>query len=199
MLTKPTLTTSATSLLASAKKLFWQYGIKRVSVEDICTGAGLSKMTFYRNFENKDAIAYELMRGLTEVGQTRFAEIMERSESLPARLREVIKMKLAYSQGISDEFLHDVLRSDDPKFLNLLEAQHKQSRDQLSHYLIESIGREEIDPNLNIAFVLFMVDDISNKMDDEAMVAIFPDPVDRIEHLISLLFFGISGQQNAGK
>jgi AcrR family transcriptional regulator len=199
MLTRPTLTTSAVSLLAAAKKLFWQHGIKRVSVEDICAGAGLSKMTFYRNFENKDAIAYELMRELTEAGQASFVEIMERPESLPVRLQKVIKMKLEYSRGISDEFLHDLLRSEDPKFLKLLEAQHKQSREQLSHYIFESIGRAEIDQTVNVAFILFMVDDISLKMEDEAVIAIFPDPVDRIEHLTRLLFFGISGRQNAGK
>ena len=59
---------SSGSLLAAAKRLFWKHGIKRVSVEDISSEAGLSKMTFYRNFANKEAIAFELLRSLTEQG-----------------------------------------------------------------------------------------------------------------------------------
>jgi AcrR family transcriptional regulator len=100
---------SSGSLLAAAKRLFWKHGIKRVSVEDISSEAGLSKMTFYRNFANKEAIAYELLRSLTEAGHAQFVKIMKQPEPLPDRLRNVIRMKLAYSRGISEEFLHDLL------------------------------------------------------------------------------------------
>lgn len=94
MLAKTSTLSSSGSLLAAAKRLFWKHGIKRVSVEDISSEAGLSKMTFYRNFANKEAIAYELMQSLTEAGHARFIEIMDQDEPLPVRLRSMIKMKL---------------------------------------------------------------------------------------------------------
>ena len=35
------------------KDLFYKYGIKRVSVEEICAKANVSKMTFYKFYNNK--------------------------------------------------------------------------------------------------------------------------------------------------
>ncbi|TXF91023.1 TetR/AcrR family transcriptional regulator [Neolewinella aurantiaca] len=190
-------TTSKTALLKAAKDLFWVHGIKRVSVEEICSTAGLSKMTFYRNFPNKEAIAYELMRSLIRESHADYEEIMERPESLSARLRKVIRVKTKHSQGISDEFLYDMLRSEDPKFKKLIEDGKKKASERLSHYLYESIGRAEIDQDTNVEFILYWLDEISIKMEDEAMIAIFPDPAERIDHLSRLLFFGISGRTNA--
>lgn len=153
-------------------------------------------MTFYRNFANKEAIAYELMQGLAEAGHARFIEIMEQPEPLAVRLRNMIRMKLEYSQGISEEFLHDLVRSEDPKFSKLLEDAHKKSRERFSHYLYESIEQGEIDQDMNVAFILYLVDDLSVKMEDEAVISLFPDLTERIEHLMRLLFFGISGSKS---
>ena len=36
------------------KELFWKYGTKRVTVEEICREAGVSKMTYYKFFKNKN-------------------------------------------------------------------------------------------------------------------------------------------------
>ena len=40
-------------IFKTAKDLFWKYGIKRVSIEEICKEAKVSKMTFYKFFPNK--------------------------------------------------------------------------------------------------------------------------------------------------
>ncbi len=40
-----------------ASELFRKYGVKRVTVEEICTTAQISKMTFYKYFANKKELA----------------------------------------------------------------------------------------------------------------------------------------------
>ena len=53
--------------ITTAKMLFWKHGIKRVSIEEICKEASVSKMTFYKFFKNKEALAeYLLVNVLTE-------------------------------------------------------------------------------------------------------------------------------------
>ena len=49
--------TSYQILFSTAKNLFFKFGLRRVSVEEICIKASVSKMTFYRNFNNKEHIA----------------------------------------------------------------------------------------------------------------------------------------------
>lgn len=40
-------------ILSAGKELFWKHGVKRVTVEEICVQASVSKMTFYKFFMNK--------------------------------------------------------------------------------------------------------------------------------------------------
>ena len=49
-------------LLAAAMQVFCDRGFIPVSVDDIASAAGLSRMTFYRNFAGKGDLAVELFR-----------------------------------------------------------------------------------------------------------------------------------------
>ncbi len=53
---------SRESLLTAATEAFCAAGYFAVSVEDIATAAGVSRMTFYRHFSGKAALASELFR-----------------------------------------------------------------------------------------------------------------------------------------
>jgi AcrR family transcriptional regulator len=48
-------------ILDSARSLFWKHGIRRITIEEICEKAGVSKMTCYKYFSNKTAIARYLI------------------------------------------------------------------------------------------------------------------------------------------
>ena len=59
--------TSREALLIAATDLFCQKGYAVVSVEDITNAAGVSRVTFYRHFPTKTAVALELFERATEV------------------------------------------------------------------------------------------------------------------------------------
>ncbi len=48
-------------ILEYAQKLFFQLGVKAISVDDICGGICISKKTIYKYFESKDKIVAELI------------------------------------------------------------------------------------------------------------------------------------------
>ena len=49
-------------IIATSKELFWKFGIKRVTVEEICSQAHVSKMTFYKFFPNKIELAKIILK-----------------------------------------------------------------------------------------------------------------------------------------
>ncbi|MDR2683921.1 MAG: TetR/AcrR family transcriptional regulator, partial [Prevotellaceae bacterium] len=49
-------------ILASAKKLFLEFGIKRVSIDDICNDLHISKKTFYTVFKGKEEIIENILQ-----------------------------------------------------------------------------------------------------------------------------------------
>jgi AcrR family transcriptional regulator len=70
---------SRENLLAAAKEAFCVSGYFAVSVEDIASAAGVSRMTFYRHFSDKSAIAIELFRQNAETAMPRLLAIGERN------------------------------------------------------------------------------------------------------------------------
>ncbi len=64
------------ALLSAAKDLFWKHGIKRISVKEICVHAGVSKMTFYRFFDNKLDVVKTILDLIIEESTTEYNEIM---------------------------------------------------------------------------------------------------------------------------
>ena len=62
-------------LLAAAGDAFCRSGYFAVSVEDIATSAGVSRMTFYRHFSSKAALALDLFRRNVERALPRFVSI----------------------------------------------------------------------------------------------------------------------------
>lgn len=67
--------TNRDGLLFAATNLFCQKGYAAVSVEDITTEAGVSRVTFYRHFPSKAAVALELFQRASEVAGPRLVEI----------------------------------------------------------------------------------------------------------------------------
>lgn len=54
------------ALLDAALRVFSRYGVKRTSMSDLCQEAGVSRQTFYNNFQNKNDILRALIRTYTE-------------------------------------------------------------------------------------------------------------------------------------
>ncbi len=48
-------------ILFAARRLFGQFGLKKVSVEDIAAEAAVSKVTFYRYYRNKKEIFHDVV------------------------------------------------------------------------------------------------------------------------------------------
>jgi AcrR family transcriptional regulator len=45
------------SILITGHDLFWKFGFKRVTIDEICKKAEVSKMTFYKYFTDKIDLA----------------------------------------------------------------------------------------------------------------------------------------------
>lgn len=66
---------SREKLLGAAIKLFCKHGYGAVSIEDITAEAGVSRITYYRHFPTKSAVALELFQRSTAEGAPRVLAI----------------------------------------------------------------------------------------------------------------------------
>ena len=49
-------------ILAEAERLFWRYGVRSVTMEDIARQLGISKKTIYQHFADKEQILFQVIQ-----------------------------------------------------------------------------------------------------------------------------------------
>ena len=104
-------------VLKTAKELFWKYGIKRVTVEEICTRASVSKMTFYKHFSNKNDLVKHILDTLYSESMKKYRRIMSSDRKYKDKVIDLYKLKLEATNEISHEFLSDIYNSGDEKLM----------------------------------------------------------------------------------
>jgi len=93
------------ALLLKSKELFWKYGFKRVTIEEICQQAGVSKMTFYRFYANKLELAKAVFDMVIDKSIADFKELISLDIPASEKMKRMMMVKFEGTNDISKEFL----------------------------------------------------------------------------------------------
>lgn len=183
---------SEVALLAAAKTLFWKYGIKKVSVEEIAKEAGVSKMTFYRLFKNKLALVKSLLDGIAKVGFQAYNDIMASKRTFPEKIKLVILEKRKNAEGISQEFMRDVFMSEDAELQNLFANHQLEAKKALVKDFTKAQKEGWVRQDLSMDFIMYMLDDMQAKAGDPRFLELHGDNMqEAIVELTSFFFYGV--------
>jgi len=69
-------------ILKGAEELFFRYGMKSVTMDDIAKNLGMSKKTIYQHFKEKDEIVHILMKNSIEEDKCMFNKNFEESQNV---------------------------------------------------------------------------------------------------------------------
>lgn len=177
--------------MAAAKSLFWKYGIGKVTVEEICEHAEVSKMTFYRNFENKINVAEKVLVQLAEKGLSDYHEIMDTEIPFDEKIQRIVQLKHDSSENLSEDFIRDVYKAKDSVLKNILEEYQQISLQALRNDLTKAQKKGEIRKGLKIDFVIFMINSLNEKLLDERLTSMFGSTQELAVELTNFVFYGI--------
>ena len=99
-------------LIQTGEALFVKHGMRRVTVEEICRQAGVSKPTFYKYFENKAALARRIVELWIEEVLQRIDGIEDAEVPFPEKMKQILAMKQAIAARPGPEFLEDLIPLD---------------------------------------------------------------------------------------
>lgn len=186
-------TKSAIAILKNGKELFLKYGIRKVTVEDICKKAEVSKMTFYRSFENKYEVARIMLFEYARESYAVFHELFSREVPFPEILEEFLIIKKEQASAVSMEFLRDLYI--DNEFMTSLKVLLEDSQKEIMAVVFQSFERARregwIKKEISTSFILYMMEKIGHMAEDEQLLSIFKDPEEMTEVLTSYMFAGL--------
>jgi AcrR family transcriptional regulator len=191
---------SKQKLMESGKALFYKHGYRRVSVEEVCRHAGVSKMTFYRFFDNKLDLIKALLVELAEDGVRIYREIMSRDIPFEEKIAETIRMKREASSQYSEEFMKDVYLDKESGILPLL----KEMSAKTMALVLEDYRKAQEDgylrQDLNLKVLPYFIGKLNEMINDPALLALYGDNLHEIlREITNLFFYGIIVKNRSGQ
>lgn len=179
-----------------AKELFWKHGFKKVSIDEICKKANVSRKTFYTFYENKNALILYLYNKEIEDTYVIYDGIIESDLSFSEKLEKIFNYKFESTKNISMEFIADFYNPDAGElttfFNNTIERSMKFMRD----FLFKAQKKGEINPDLNLDYVMFMMQKAIDLCGTQELMTMFPDANTLTRQVTQSIVYGIMPQKN---
>lgn len=180
-----------TQIIQTARALFWKYGMNRVSVEEICREAHISKMTFYKYFKNKNEVAIAILDAIKEEGMRKYQDIMSQNIPFVEKARLSIQLKMEQTEDLSSEFFNDLHRNADPEVKVYFQNMFQDSIQLILSDYLKAQKRGDIRKNIKPEFILYFLNHIVHMANDDQLASLYQSPQDMIMELTNFFFYGI--------
>ncbi len=183
-------------IILTGKDLFFRFGIKRVTIEEICKEANVSKMTFYKHFSNKIELVKTIIDLLVSGNLIRYREVMKRNDiSFEEKVRLTIQMKLEGVSQFGDAFYDDYLVKNDPELTSYIQIQSGKVFHEILEDYIEAQKRGDIRKEIKPEFILYFLNLIMDLAKDEKLLMLYEHPQEVIMELTNFFFYGVMNRK----
>lgn len=187
------------AILASAKTLFWKYGVKRVSVEEISKEASVSKMTFYRHFKNKNELALQIMLTIFDKGLTDYRNVMSQNIDFAKKVEQIILLKFQNTKDVSEEFIKDIYINGDIATQKMIIEYSETMLLEFKNDLKNAQEKDWIRKDLKIDFIMKMREQITGLLNDDSFLAMYKTPQEAIMEVTRFFFYGMMNVKEGEK
>lgn len=178
-------------VVKTARDLFWKHGVRRVSIEEICREANVSKMTFYKFFSNKKEIAIHIIGQIFDETMVKYRVLMAEDISFEEKVKKQILAKFEGTNEISSEFVKDIY-SD--KKLGLAKYWQKRAEEFTMEVMNDYKKAQKqglIRQDLNIDFIMVFNNKVAEMISDPHIAGMYNSTRDLIMEITNLFFYGI--------
>ena len=179
-------------ILTTGKELFWKFGFKRVTIEEICKAAGVSKMTFYKFFPNKIELAITILDTIFDESLLKIRKLSGEHESPEKTFRKILQLKSEGTRGIGEEFIKDLYSNSEGGLKPYLEEKSK----SLFTEFVQVYEKGKVDgwirKDLNIPFFFRYAQKSMDVIKDGELLTYFNSPQELVMEVTRLFLYGIT-------
>lgn len=179
-------------VLATARELFWKHGFRRISIEEVCLQSGVSKMTFYRFFPNKIALAKAVYDREVNQGIGKFRSILSEPSEPAEKIRKIMLMKMEGTHQISREFLQDFYGNRELGLRDYIEEKTRQSWAEIVSDFKEAQRKGWFRSDLKPEFLFFFSQKMGELISDEKLLNLYNSPQELVMEISRFVSYGIS-------
>ncbi|HCL00606.1 MAG TPA: hypothetical protein DHW42_10955 [Candidatus Marinimicrobia bacterium] len=179
-----------TQIVQAADSLFKKFGIKKVTVEEICQEAGASKMTFYKYFANKIELVKYLWQQMTDDSMQKLDELDRRDIPFTEKIKVLLKMKEEATSEMGNEYIHDYLEVI-PELLSFYNQIFSQVMVKFMDMIRRAQEKGEVRKTMRPEFFLAVVRQLTELAKDEKLAAMYDNYTEFALEVNNFLYYGI--------
>ena len=169
-------------IIDAARELFFKHGVRRVTVEEICSKAKVSKVTFYKYFDNKHDIAKYIGDELIKLGFARFEEIKGLDLSFPEKIDLMTQWRVEFFSPVSSEFIEEILD---------LESVYAEMKQRYLENIKAAQQKGEIRKEISVELIWLVTEKLNELVKEGSWKSIFSDYSQFQRQLRRLYFYGL--------
>ena len=191
-------TSKKKALIDTAKRLFLRHGFRRVTVEEICREAEVSKMTFYKHFRNKMDLALAFYQESHEHGMEEYRGVMSRDIPFSEKVQLLVQIRLRETKDISKEFVQEMLQHRQSGLLEFMEKKGKEAIAEMIADFQKAAEKGEIRQHINPLFIAYFFERMQDMIADERLQNLYENEQELLMELTNFFFYGL-GIRNPNK
>jgi len=184
-----------TVILNAAEVLFLKYGFRRVTVDEICRNANVSRKTFYVYFTNKEALIIQLLDTIIGTLTREFIEVMNSNASFADKMIGLMEMKLALGKQMSMDFFADLFNASSNEVALYYRKRVDENIALARTLFIQAQEKGEIRSELDIDFIMTMLNNQTDLCGKPEFRSRFKDSESMMKQMSELFLFGIVGNK----
>ncbi|MDR2026492.1 MAG: TetR/AcrR family transcriptional regulator [Prevotellaceae bacterium] len=182
-------------IVDAAQRLFYKHGIRKVTVEEICAEAKVSKMTFYKYFPNKTEAAKAVYDRLFGNALKQFADLMESDLPFPEKMHGLLRMKIDSSKDADWSFVEDLYKGSYHELTGYITDYIQKGFKVTVDYLTDAQDKGFIRKDLSPTLMLVILDKIREMTFDERIIAAYGSVQDMAVEITKFFLYGICNER----
>ena len=183
--------TKREQLEITAKDLFWKHGFKKVSIDEICKKANVSRKTYYTFYENKNALVIYLYKKVVDEAYEIYEGVVESNMSFSEKLEKIFNYKLEFTKNISMEFIADFYNPDAGELTTLFNDTVERSMKFMRNFLNIAQKNGDVNQDLSLDYIMFMMQKAIDLCGTKELMAMFPDVNILTRQVTQSIIYGI--------
>ena len=183
--------TKKEQLEITAKELFYKHGFKKVSIDEICRKANVSRKTYYTFYENKTALVIYILRTMIEEIKASYLKIFEDDIPFAEKMEKMLVMKLKMSESLSMEFVADFYNPDAGEVLEYFNKMKEDSLNISTDFFSKAQQKGEMNPNLSLDYMMWLMQRVMELCSSPELLKMFPTVESMTRQISESLLYGI--------
>lgn len=151
----------------------------------------MSRKTYYTFYENKNALVLYIVDEISRQSLQDFSALIDGPGSFAEKMSKAMELKFEFSKSMSMEFIADIFDPTATEIMKYWKNVMQESMLLLMNFLKDGQLKGEMNPDLNLNFVLWFYAKMSDLLKAPEALSMFSNVEEFVKQVTQVLVFGI--------